>query len=306
MDEILLRLMHVPRGLHISDEQLLRLLSGEEPAKLFEHSRYFCERPQWREESLAELEDCSAQGVKWSRIGCTDYPRGWLGLSERPAVFHYRGRPRWQDSRFVAVVGSRSPLIETRLWLQRELSVFLRASSAGVVSGGARGIDYLAHRVCLDEGCPTLCVLPSGVLNAYPREHGELWKRIVDEGGCVLSTFSSRIEMRKYHFHTRNRWIVGLANSVFVAEANRRSGSALTAALALQEGRELATLPVFPHSEHGLGNLDLLSNGACLVRDHRDLNIFWTRNLLCPALLEGLQSEGEENQVHQPKSDISG
>lgn len=305
MDEILLRLMHVPRGLRVTPEQLVLLLKGEDPARVF-FDGYFLARPHWREESQRELEACAQRGIVWSCVGRPDYPRGWLGLSQRPLVFHYRGRPRWRDHRFLAVVGSRTAMIETRLWMQRELSEFLRLSGAGLVSGGAVGIDSLAHRLSLDEGRPTLCVLPSGVSNAYPREHSKLFERIVEAGGCVLSTFSSQMEMRKHHFHTRNRWIVGLACAVFVAQANRRSGSALTATLAESEGREIATLPVFPHSEQGMGNLDLLSAGATMIRHHADLKTFWDRNKLCPALLEGLHGESEKDGVHQPEAHVGG
>lgn len=77
--------------------------------------------------------------------------------------------------------------------------------------------------------------------------------------------------MQKALFHIRNRWIAGMAGATFVVEANRRSGSSLSARLAREENREVATLPVFPLSSQGLGNLALLNDGATLIRDAKDL-----------------------------------
>src|SRR5690606_30260774 len=132
-------------------------------------------------------------------------------------------------------------------------------NSIGVVSGGARGVDQWAHRLAVDYGNPTVCVLPTGILNPYPSGNESLWRAILEGGGCMLSTFALDEPLRKWAFHARNRWIAGLARVCFVAEANRRSGSLLTANLAACEGREVCTLPVFPLNGQGLANLDLIS-----------------------------------------------
>ncbi len=294
MDELLLLLMHQTHGLTINDKELLALLKADthDPRALLACLRstaatnYVEARPKWREESLRVLDESAHTGVRWSRVGLEDYPRGWLQLSQRPLVFSYQGEPCWRSNRLVAVVGSRTPMTESRMWMQRELSLFLRRNDCGVVSGGARGIDQWAHRLSLDERKPTVCVLPSGVLNPYPPGSGEVWDRIRSGGGCLLSTFALREPMFRNNFPVRNRWIVGFSPAVFVVEANRRSGSALTAKLAKDEGREIWTLPVFPHSEQGLGNLDLISDGASLMRNHLDLATAWESCRLRPGFLE--------------------
>jgi len=74
----------------------------------------------------------------------------------------------------------------------------------------------------------------------------------------------------------------------------------MTAALAKDEGREVATLPVFPHSDQGLGNLDLLACGATMIRDQGDLAQMWERCRLSPTLFQGLHGEGEEQGIHHP------
>lgn len=96
--------------------------------------------------------------------------------------------------------------------------------------------------------------------------------------------------MRKSFFHQRNRWIAGMGRGCFVAEANRRSGSLIAATRAGEEGRELCTIPVGPLATQGLGNLDLLADGAALLRDHRDFVTFWSR-VSRPRSLQRLQSD---------------
>jgi len=161
--------------------------------------------------------------------------------------------------------------------MQRELAPFLRECGVQVVSGGARGVDQWAHRLAIDSRQSTVCILPSGLLNAYPPAAEPLWARILESGGCLMSTCALNEPMRKHFFHVRNRWIAGLSDLCLVVEANRRSGSLLTAKLANDESREVCTLPVSPMSSQGLGNLDLLMSGATMVRDRHDLRTLWNK-----------------------------
>lgn len=213
------------------------------------------------------------EGVRWSYIGAADFPKGWMHLSKPPPpLFSYRGDPVWMKYPALSVVGSRTPMRSTCLWLQLELSRFLHEEPAVVVSGGARGVDQWAHRICMDAGLPTVCIFPSGILNPYPPGCETFAQRILDTGGALISTFPLEAEMRKGYFHARNRLITGISPMTFVVEANRRSGSSLTGKYADEEGRMLCTLPVFPHSSQGLANLDLITeNKAAMIRDHQDL-----------------------------------
>ena len=110
--------------------------------------------------------------------------------------------------------------------------------------------------------------------------------------------------MRKSYFPIRNRWIAGLSPLTFVAEANRRSGSHLTAGLALEEGREIAALPVSARSGQGLANLDLLVDGAHLVRHAGDLTALIERYVrplfLSPSFAQSIERDERENNVDRP------
>ncbi len=305
MDARLALLLHVPLGLKLSPLDNLKLFSRELdglwPAQLVEQlvsaeaRSYFLSRPDWQRESTAIFEKSTSQGVCWLHKGHGDYPAPWRLLSEGPLVFSYLGEPCWLTRPLLAVVGSRTPTSDSLLWMQRELLPFLRESGVGVVSGGARGIDQWSHRLSIDAGQPTVCVLPSGLLDPYPLSGESLWRGILRTGGCLLSTFSLQQPMRKHFFHIRNRWIAGLGDLCFVVEANRRSGSLLTATLANQENKDVCTLPVSPMAAQGLGNLELLMNGALMIRDRLDLQTVWSQASLStchsvPVATEGVES----------------
>lgn len=231
--------------------------------KTFDVSAAECEKVWERSEK---------EGIRWSYKGAADYPEGWNQLEKQPLVFCYKGNPVWSQMPTISVVGSRTPMRDTCLWMQLELPRFLAAKNSAVVSGGARGVDQWAHRLCMDAGKPTVCVFPSGLLNLYPPAFDNFAQRILDSGGAWVSTYPLEQGMRKRFFIERNRWIAGMSAITFVVEANRRSGSSLTASLAFKDDREVCTLPVSPRSVQGLGNLDLLAHPkAHMIRDHRDL-----------------------------------
>lgn len=296
-------LLHTLNGLELTPEEAALVLRShaltvrELVAELREIpavGEYLGANRNWYSDSLKVLERSRESGVSWVMYGEEDYPDLWYQLSKFPYVFSYRGSPCWKSHPLLAVVGSRTPMTETRYWMQRELGHFLKLNAVGIVSGGARGVDQWAHRLSLDFGRPTVCVLPAGVLNPYPFGQEKLWQRVIEQGGALVSTFSLEEPLRKWAFHVRNRWITGMSRVCFVVEANRRSGSTLTAQLALDEGRDLCTLPVFPLGDQGLANLDLLSSGAIMVRDHRDLK------QLCssPTLFQCANSEEQKQRVH--------
>lgn len=271
-DELAIRLQ-CWRGLELeeSDEALL-MQDQLDPGLLSLKARlHFAENPDWREQSLKLFEAAKKRSVNLTYPGREDYPALWYHLSMRPPIASYIGQPVWKSVPLLPVVGSRTPSADTCRWMNTELREFLRRSGWGTVSGGARGVDQWAHRLSLETGAPTVCVFPSGVLNPYPLDQEAFWLRVLDAGGCLLSTFGLTEALRKTAFHIRNRWIAGFARYCFVVEANRRSGSSLTARLALEEGRDIWTLPTSPLAAQGLANLDLLFNGAQLVRNAEDL-----------------------------------
>lgn len=269
---------HTLYDLKLTPEQVVEVLRLPEGTSLNELARrsdflngYFLSRSEWRaREDAFEIWE-SGFGLRWVHIGQLDYPVNLRLLSSPPLIFSYQGTPFWNQTLNISVVGSRHPLRDSLEWLRRYLPPALRAKNCGLISGGARGVDQWAHELALLARRPTACLLPSGLMEPYPAQWQTRFFDIRAGGGAIISGFAPDAVMRKSYFHIRNRWIAGFSKVCLIAEANRRSGSWLTARLALEEGRRICTLPVSPLSERGLGNLDLLHDGAHLLRDDADL-----------------------------------
>ena len=228
----------------------------------------------WKESGERLQEQLFKHGIRVTFPYEDDYPLCFYGLSSPPLTWTYQGEPAWFRRNRLAVVGGREPLRDTHEWLSSHFVEFCRDREWVVVSGAARGVDQLAHLAALKTGSPTIAVLPSGLMKIYPSDFARWRDAIIGCGGCVVSQFPLKTEMRKYHFHWRNRLIAALSPGLFVAEANRRSGSRMTADYALRLGREIATLPVSSMGGKGLGGLDLLFDGAQLLRNVEDLKLW--------------------------------
>src|SRR5262249_20147351 len=137
-----------------------------------------------------------------------------------------------------------------------------------IASGLARGIDAAAHRGSLATG--TVAVLAGGHDNVYPQEHVGLLDDILREG-AALSEMPLGWELRARDFPRRNRLISGVALGVVLVEAARRSGSLITARLALEQGREVFAVPGSPLDPRAEGTNHLLKEGATLVTEAADV-----------------------------------
>jgi DNA processing protein len=167
------------------------------------------------------------------------------------------------------VVGSRSASDYGRK-VTRDLSRGLAALGFTVVSGLARGIDGTAHETALRCGGRTIAVLGSGVDRAYPPEHATLYHRI-SQNGAVVSELPVGTPPMAFNFPPRNRLISGLSLGVVVVEATEKSGSLITAALAVEQGREVFAVPGEVGSSRSRGAHRLIRQGAKLVETVEDI-----------------------------------
>lgn len=228
----------------------------------------------WRSRVLTCQEKLVAQKINYTFPFDPKYPTCFYGVESPPLVWSYQGTPAWFEPRRLAVVGSREPSKDTQQWMSSEFLKFCQSQEWVIVSGAARGVDQLAHLGALKTRSKTIAVIPAGLSKLYPFDFLRWRDAIVDTGGCVVSQFPLEAEMRKQHFHLRNRLIAALSPGLFVVEANRRSGSRMTADYALTLGRELSALPVHPMNANGLGALDLLFDGSQTIRDAEDLKMW--------------------------------
>jgi DNA processing protein len=189
------------------------------------------------------------------------YPRPLRETELAPPVLYVLGEPATLAApSAVAVVGTRRPT-ELGRRIAARISGAIARSGGAVVSGLAIGIDGVAHEAALAEHGPTVAVLGAGHLHVTPSAHRALAHRILDEGGAIVSESLPGALPTRWSFPRRNRIISGLASSTVVVEAAVRSGALITAAWALEQGRDCFLVP---------GSLDDAASRGCLLflRDH--------------------------------------
>ncbi|WP_373997724.1 DNA-processing protein DprA [Bdellovibrio bacteriovorus] len=213
------------------------------------------------------------QGVQMVCYGEALYPSSCYWMEEPPLTLSFIGSPAWLNERTLAVVGSREPTFESMQWMEKEFAPFCEKEKPCIVSGGARGIDQKSHSTALRKDTTTVVVLPSGLGNLYPANLQEWLSPILNRGGCFVSEYAYEQKMHKHLFHHRNRLIAALGRATLLVEAKKRSGTLITAQQSLQLGRPVWVVPGHPLDPHFAGSLELLMDGALLVRDAHDLSM---------------------------------
>ncbi|MEM1025924.1 MAG: DNA-processing protein DprA [Myxococcota bacterium] len=194
-----------------------------------------------------------------------DYPEALRAL-EAPPALEWAG-PKLSGA-ILAIVGSRRATPEA-LRFARELAAWAAKQDVLVLSGGALGIDGAAHEGALEASGRTAAVLVAPLERPAPARHRSLFRRMLDEGGSLLA--SRDLPRSKGAFVERNLFVAALADHVVVVQAGARSGSLQTGRLALRLGRPLWSVPGAPWSPLAEGCLDLLKQGARLLRGPEDL-----------------------------------
>lgn len=188
----------------------------------------------------------------------------WLAASPDPPVLLYaHGALALLDRPALAIVGTRRPTGQGREIASR-LARCAAAHGWCVVSGLASGIDACAHLAALAEPGRSIAVLGTGIDQCYPAHHAQLARQLATEG-LLLSEYPLGTHAAKHHFPCRNRIVAGLASSTLVIEAAARSGSLLTAQMAVDMGRDVLAVPGSIYSEHSQGCHGLIQQGAGLI-----------------------------------------
>ena len=256
-----------------------------------------------------ELRECAARGLALARRVRAEAERDGMGvlpwndprfppalttLEDGPPLLWYRGQLEALQAPAVAIVGSRAasaPGMETAARLAADLA----ARGVCVVSGLARGIDSAAHRGALSTGV-TAAVLGSGLDCVYPAEHRALARQIASSG-ILLSEYPPGTPPLPFHFPLRNRIISGLSLAVVVIEAAEKSGSLITAACALEQGREVMAVPGNVLGGRNTGGHALIRDGATIVESADDV--------VCELRFGGLESCGRDVPLRSVRSTVS-
>ncbi|MDR1788524.1 MAG: DNA-processing protein DprA [Treponema sp.] len=210
------------------------------------------------ERDLRALERCGAFALT---IEDARYPALLREIYDPPYLLFCRGELPPREKPLCAIVGTRKASAAALAEAYR-IARGLAEAGVPVVSGLALGIDAMAHRGCIEGGAPTAAVLGSGVDMIYPLSNRGLARRILANGGCILSEYPPGERAFPGHFPARNRVISALARGVLVEEAPARSGALITAGFALEQNRDLWVGQAGIESRQGEGSRKLAADGA--------------------------------------------
>jgi DNA processing protein len=196
-----------------------------------------------------------------------DYPAPLREIPDPPPVLTIKGNAMLANAASVAIVGARNASAAGRR-IAGELAGALGHARHVVVSGLARGIDGAAHEAALGTG--TIAVLAGGIDQAYPPQHRDLYEAVAAQG-LLMTEMPFGHVARARDFPKRNRIVSGLSRGVIIVEAAERSGTLITARMALEQGREVFAVPSSPLDPRGEGTNRLIRDGARLVRHADDV-----------------------------------
>ena len=219
------------------------------------------------DEAVAEMDRIAAAGAQLVAAIEPDYPAPLAAVEDAPPVLTVLGGLGLFARPTVAIVGARNASTNGKRFA-RQVAEDLGDAGYVVASGLARGIDGAAHEGALGTG--TVAVLAGGVDVCYPPDHARLYDEIVQQG-ALISEQPAGLEPQGRHFPRRNRLISGLSLGVVVVEAAMRSGSLITARMALEQGREVFAVPGSPLDPRCRGTNNLLRQGAALTESAADI-----------------------------------
>ena len=215
------------------------------------------------------------EGYGVDTLFCTeaDYPQrlNEAGCEDTPVLLYRKGRCNLNANHSVAMVGSRK-CTDYGICTTTRLVQEMKADNTLIVSGLAYGIDTAAHTAALDNGLPTVAVMGHGLDIVYPYQNRYLARRILDQGGALLSEYPIHTGINAAYFPARNRIVAALSDATIVVEAAERGGALITANIANSYHREVFAVPgrLDDSLSEGCNNL-IINNKAVMIRNAGDL-----------------------------------
>ncbi len=206
------------------------------------------------------------------QLKTSEWPVLLKEIPDKPSTLYIRGTMPPKDYALLCVVGSRACSPYARRMTQKIIAGLAQYPVA-IVSGMALGLDSEAHKAALDVGLPTIAVLPSSAdeESIYPSTNRPLAQRILARGSALISESGKPHKAAIYDFPKRNRISAGMCTATLIVEAGEKSGTLITARLALDYNREVLAIPHEIGRETGAGVNRLIREGATLVRDASDV-----------------------------------
>ena len=217
------------------------------------------------------LEFILIKGIKILTFEDENYPYMLRQISNPPMILYYKGDlSSCNLERTVAFVGSRRASFAGKEGVNKIISD-LRNTDICIISGLAAGIDSQAHRSAIENNLKTIGVIASGFDYTYPSTNKDLYEKIENECGAVVTEYYPTFEPVKFRFPQRNRIVTGLSYGTVVGEAAIKSGALISANLTLEQGRELMCIPGAINNINMEGVYKLLKDGATMVTKGQDI-----------------------------------
>ncbi|MBQ5566202.1 MAG: DNA-processing protein DprA [Clostridia bacterium] len=244
---------------------------------------------------------CKEHNIEIVTIGDSDYPYWLTNIAGPPAVLFVKGNAQiLSEEHIIGMVGTRQASPYGRR-VAFNLGSDLARNDYTIVSGGAVGIDSCSHMGALQADGKTVCVLGCGLEYRYLRENDEMKRRILSKG-AIISEYLPYTTPTKFTFPQRNRIISGLSKGVLIVEAGKKSGSLITASLALEQGRDVFAVPGDVSSNVSFGTNALIKDGAVPVTCADDIIEYYGGTVKKKSPSKSIQPKvNPSNQYNQSK-----
>jgi len=197
------------------------------------------------------------------------YPKSLESIDQPPLALFLKGNTECLEHKLIAIVGTRS-ISPYGKFVTYQLSKELAEHGYTLISGFARGVDTISHQAVVQANGHTIAVLGSGLDVVYPPENSTLYKDVLQHG-LFISEFLAGTQPDAPNFPKRNRIIAALCSGLLVVEAGKKSGSLITAELALEYGKDIFAVPGQINSKQSEGTNHLIKDGAFLVQNVDDI-----------------------------------
>lgn len=192
------------------------------------------------------------------------YPDSLRNIKNPPQRLYYKGNIDLLNYDSIAIIGSRD-ITEYGKNIERKFVKDIALRDIVIVSGMAIGADRIAHEETLSNGGKTIAVMGTGFNHIYPVENVDIYNRILDENGLVITEYSDDTKFKSSNFPNRNRIISGLSKAILVIEAEYRSGTSITAKLGWEQGKRVYAIPGRLDNKNGVGVNRLIKDGAIMT-----------------------------------------
>lgn len=204
------------------------------------------------------------------KITDDNYPEMLRSLAKPPVKLYAMGNVELLKEESIAVVGTRH-ITDYGIRHGKEICREFAKRSITIISGMAKGTDTLAHKTALEFGGKTIAVIPCGFNDIFPKQNKKLFNEIIQNGGLAITEYEENIKADSNKFLERNRIVAGLARCLFVVEALFRSGTSVTAKMAMEQGKTVFALPGSVDSSYSVGTNNLIKSGAKIATNAVDI-----------------------------------